>query len=71
MNTCTPTPGISPPPRNTHQDTVVSRTHMLRLLPGDDLVSRLAAFVRDERLDTAVILTCVGSTGTTRIRPTE
>ena len=44
---------------------------MLRLLPGDDLVSRLAAFVRDERLDTAVILTCVGSTGTTRIRPTE
>ena len=36
---------------------------------GDDMVGRLAAFVRDERLNAAVVFTCVGSTGTTRIRP--
>lgn len=44
-------------------------THCLRLLPGDDLVLSLVSFVRMRGLAAAVVLTCVGSTGCTVLRP--
>jgi len=37
------------------------RTIAVRLHPGEDLYNRLEEVVRDQRLDAACILTCVGS----------
>lgn len=44
-------------------------THCVRLLPGDDLVPSLRAFARSRQLNAAVILSCVGSTSRTTLRP--
>lgn len=44
-------------------------THCLRLLPGEDLVPALRAFARSRQLTAAVVLSCVGSTGRTTLRP--
>jgi len=44
-------------------------THCLRLLPGDDIVVALLEFARERQLRAAVVLTCVGSTGRTTLRP--
>ena len=41
----------------------------LRLEPGDDLLAKLRAFVVERQIDAAVVLTCVGSTATTTLRP--
>lgn len=41
----------------------------LRLLPGEDIVLSLRAFAARHRLDAAVVLSCVGSTGRTTLRP--
>mmetsp|Transcript_31209 Transcript_31209/g.89553 ORF Transcript_31209/g.89553 Transcript_31209/m.89553 type:complete len:331 (-) Transcript_31209:92-1084(-) len=41
----------------------------LRLLPGDDILKCLKAFAEERELDAAVVLTCVGSTGQTTLRP--
>ena len=45
------------------------RAHCLRLEPGDDLLAKLRAFVVERQIDAAVVLTCVGSTATTTLRP--
>jgi len=45
------------------------RTHCLRLLPGDDILHCLQIFVQSHEIDAAVILTVVGSTGLTTLRP--
>lgn len=45
------------------------RTHVLRLLPGDDLLTELTRFARERELQACVVLSCVGSTGTTTLRP--
>lgn len=41
----------------------------VRLLPGDDIVKSLRAFVLERNLDAAIVLTCVGSTSKTTLRP--
>lgn len=41
----------------------------LRLLPGEDVVLCLRAFAARHRLKAAVVLSCVGSTGRTTLRP--
>eukprot|EP00658_Telonema_sp_P-2_P078863 TRINITY_DN7486_c0_g1_i2.p1 TRINITY_DN7486_c0_g1~~TRINITY_DN7486_c0_g1_i2.p1 ORF type:complete len:254 (-),score=57.42 TRINITY_DN7486_c0_g1_i2:79-840(-) len=43
--------------------------HVLRLLPDDDLLEALLEFVRERQIHAAMVLTCVGSTGTTVLRP--
>ena len=43
--------------------------HVARLLPGDDLMGGLQAFCRRRGISAGVVLTCVGSTGTTVLRP--
>ena len=44
-------------------------TLLLRLLPGDDLLGGLRAFAAAHGLEAAVVLSCVGSTATTTVRP--
>lgn len=44
-------------------------THALRLLPGDDLVRSLRAFATERGLRAACVLSCVGSTSLTTLRP--
>ncbi|KAG8465981.1 hypothetical protein KFE25_005551 [Diacronema lutheri] len=43
--------------------------HALRLCPGDDLVRSLRAFAAERGLRAACVLTCVGSTSRTTLRP--
>jgi predicted DNA-binding protein with PD1-like motif len=43
--------------------------HVVRLLPGDDLLLSLRAFAAERGLRAACVLSCVGSTSTTRLRP--
>jgi predicted DNA-binding protein with PD1-like motif len=43
--------------------------HVLRLVPGDDLLLSIREFVQARRLRAAFILTCVGSIGRCRLRP--
>lgn len=43
--------------------------HCLRLLPGQDLLEELRSFCRDRGLGAVVVLSCVGSTGKTTLRP--
>lgn len=43
--------------------------HCLRLLPGQDLLKSLDQFVKDRGITAAVVLTCVGSTARTVLRP--
>ena len=51
-------------------EAVPMRTHVLRLLPGDDLAVSLRRFVQERGLEAAVVLACVGSTGPrTTLRP--
>ena len=45
------------------------RTHVLRLLPGADIVLSLCAFAQELSMQAAVVLSCVGSTGQTIVRP--
>lgn len=45
------------------------RVHVLRMLPGEDLVQSLSNFMIERHIGAAVILTCVGSTSTTTLRP--
>lgn len=45
------------------------RAHCLRLLPGDDLLLSLRQFCARYSIEAAVILTVVGSTSTTVLRP--
>lgn len=45
------------------------RVHMLRLLPGADIVLSLLEFAQENGIQAAVILTCVGGTGQTTLRP--
>ena len=44
-------------------------THVLRLLPGDDLLRKLRDFANEKGLKAAVVLSCVGSLGHTMLRP--
>lgn len=44
-------------------------SHCLRLLPGDDIVLSLCAFAEKHSLAAAVVITCVGSTEQTTLRP--
>ena len=44
-------------------------TLLLRLLPGDDLLGGLRAFAAAHGVEAAVVLSCVGSTATTTLRP--
>lgn len=43
--------------------------HCLRLLPGEDLLLSLLKFVNERRIEAAIVVTCVGSTGKTTLRP--
>ncbi|KAJ1625549.1 hypothetical protein T492DRAFT_1038887 [Pavlovales sp. CCMP2436] len=43
--------------------------HVVRLLPGDDLLLSLRSFAEERGLRAACVLSCVGSTSTTRLRP--
>jgi len=43
--------------------------HCLRLLPGDDVLTSLQAFIKERGISAAAILSCVGSTGQTVLRP--
>jgi predicted DNA-binding protein with PD1-like motif len=45
------------------------RAHTLRLLPGDDLIRSLRAFALEQELQAACVLSCVGSTSLTTLRP--
>jgi len=45
------------------------QVHVLRLLPGVDLLQEIKAFVRERALPAVVVLACVGSTGKTTLRP--
>mmetsp|Transcript_25077 Transcript_25077/g.46018 ORF Transcript_25077/g.46018 Transcript_25077/m.46018 type:complete len:161 (-) Transcript_25077:138-620(-) len=44
-------------------------TMCLRLLPGQDLLQGLLDFAKEHALEAACIVTCVGSTGQTTLRP--
>ena len=46
-----------------------ARLHAVRLLPGDDLLAALLDFVTGRGIRAAAVLTCVGSTGLTTLRP--
>ena len=43
--------------------------HVMRLLPGDDLLLSIREFVKTQALGAAFIITCVGSVGHCRLRP--
>jgi predicted DNA-binding protein with PD1-like motif len=43
--------------------------HALRLLPGDDLLNSIESFAVERGIEAGVILTCVGSTSKTTLRP--
>ena len=45
------------------------KVHCIRLLPGDDLVNSVLDFAKKKKLQAATVLSCVGSTGTTTLRP--
>lgn len=45
------------------------QVHCLRLLPNQDLLKGLRQFCEERRISASVVLTCVGSTGRTRLRP--
>lgn len=45
------------------------RVHCLRLLPGEDILSALKQFVADRSIGAAAVLSAVGSTGKTTLRP--
>ena len=45
------------------------KVHCLRLLPGDDLIPSLMSFAVKHKIEAATVLSCVGSTGTTTLRP--
>lgn len=44
------------------------KVHALRLHPGDDLRERLTTFSREQSLQAAFVLTCVGSLSQARLR---
>ena len=46
-----------------------ARLHAVRLLPGDDLLAALLDFVTGRGIRAAAVLSCVGSTGQTTLRP--
>jgi predicted DNA-binding protein with PD1-like motif len=46
-----------------------ARLHCLRLCPGDDVLACLLDFVTERGLAAAAVVSCVGSTGTTVLRP--
>ena len=45
------------------------KVHCLRLLPGDDLIPSLMSFASKHKIEAATVLSCVGSTGITTLRP--
>lgn len=45
------------------------RVHVLRLLPGDDLIQSLQNFAIERDIDAAVVLTCTGTMCVTTLRP--
>ena len=45
------------------------KAHVVRLRPGDDLLLALQAFCREHEISAGTILSCVGSTGKTVLRP--
>ena len=45
------------------------KVHCLRLLPGDDLIKSLMSFAKKHKIEAATVLSCVGSTGITTLRP--
>ena len=49
--------------------THATQIHVLRLLPGDDLLLSLREFVKTRALRAAFIITCVGSVGQCSLRP--
>jgi hypothetical protein len=57
------------PARLATQTPVPLAAHVLRLLPGDDLVGSLRAFAAERGLRAACVLSCVGSTSLTTLRP--
>lgn len=52
-----------------HASATTMSVHALRLLPGDDLVRSLRAFAAEQGLRAACVLSCVGSTSLTSLRP--
>lgn len=60
---CTGSHGLA----TSHPSTMT--THCLRLLPGEDIVLSLQRFATRNSLEAAVILSCVGSTAKTTLRP--
>ena len=47
----------------------VPHVHVLRLLPGEDLLLSIRAFVKARNLPAAFVVTCVGSVGRCSLRP--
>ena len=47
----------------------IPHVHVLRLLPGDDLLLSIREFVKNHALKAAFVVTCVGSVGHCRLRP--
>ena len=45
------------------------KAHVVRLLPGDDLLLALMAFCKERGITAGTVLSCVGSTGKTVLRP--
>jgi len=45
------------------------KVHVLRLLPKQDLLKALLAYIKDQAIEAAVVISCVGSTGSTVLRP--
>ena len=46
-----------------------THVHVLRLVPGDDLLLSIRAFVQAKRLEAAFVVTCVGSISRCALRP--
>ena len=47
----------------------VANVHVLRLVPGDDLLLSMRKFVSSRALGAAFVITCVGSVGQCTLRP--
>jgi len=51
------------------QGSCAMRVHCLRLLPNDDVLAALKRFVSERSMGAVAVLSAVGSTGTTALRP--
>eukprot|EP00306_Pavlova_sp_CCMP459_P011206 CAMPEP_0185184398 /NCGR_PEP_ID=MMETSP1140-20130426/2560_1 /TAXON_ID=298111 /ORGANISM="Pavlova sp., Strain CCMP459" /LENGTH=191 /DNA_ID=CAMNT_0027750467 /DNA_START=65 /DNA_END=640 /DNA_ORIENTATION=+ len=56
-------------PRMSTSSAVPMGVHVLRLQPGDDIVASLRMFAQEREINAGCVLSCVGSTSRTTLRP--